>query len=111
MKMLKIVLMLLLASAFLGGFASGNALAQQSSGAGRRAEKLPPDVYPDTLSRMPRAKRDDFATEEEKQAFDRVIALSPTSNKGDAWNVPGGVLGPAGIRAHIPELEEIYLKQ
>jgi hypothetical protein len=109
MKVLTVVgLWTLMAFAFLGGFGSGTFLAQESSGAGQSAEKLPPDVHPETLSRMARARRGDLATEDEKQAFDRVLALSPTSNE---WNVPGGWLGPAGIRMQIPELAEIYLKQ
>jgi hypothetical protein len=109
MKMLiVVVLWMLTAFAFLGGFGSGNALAQQSSGAGPSAEKLPPDVYPDTLCRMPRPKREDFTTDEEKQAFDRILALSnPESRKSyfEGW------LGEAGVRAQIPEVEEVYLKQ
>jgi hypothetical protein len=105
MKMLKIVLMLLLASAFLGGFASGSALAQQSCPS---AEKLPPDLHPDTCCRMPRLKREDLTTDEEKQAFDRVLALTnPESRK----NYFEGWLGQNGIRMEIPEVEEIYLKQ
>jgi hypothetical protein len=105
MNMLKIVLMSLMAFAFVPGFGSGNALAQQSCPS---AEKLPPDVRPDTCCRMPRLKREDLTTDEEKQAFDRVVAItSPESRK----NYSEGWLGQNGIRMEIPEVEEIYLKQ
>jgi hypothetical protein len=70
------------------------------------AEKLPADVYPDTLCRIPRLRRNDFSVETEKRAFDRVLALAPTFK-----NLPGTWLGPAGIRLQIPELEVIYLEQ
>jgi hypothetical protein len=79
---------------FVGAFAQQN------------AEKLPADVYPDTLCRIPRLQRGDFSSESEKRAFDRVLALAPTFQ-----NLPGTWLGPAGIRLQIPELEVIYLEQ
>lgn len=98
----------LMACAFLGGVGSGSALAQQSSGAAPSVEMLPPDVHPDTLSRMTRVRREDFATDEEKQAFDRVVAISPEASKGNFFE---GWLGPSGTRMQIPEVAEIYLKQ
>ncbi|HEY4355224.1 MAG TPA: hypothetical protein VGN16_05725 [Acidobacteriaceae bacterium] len=82
--------------------------AQQSSVAGKSTDSLPSDVYPDTLARAPRMKKSDFTTEEEKQAYDRVLAISPTTAE---WNVPGAWLGPTGTRILIPELAEIYLQQ
>jgi 4-carboxymuconolactone decarboxylase len=100
--------MIMMTFAFLGGLPSGSVFAQHSSGAGNGAEELPPDVYPDTLSRIHRVKREDFATDEEKQEFDRVIALSPPEFKKNFF---GGWLGPSGIRMQIPEVAEIYLKQ
>jgi 4-carboxymuconolactone decarboxylase len=101
-------LWMLMSFAFLGGFGSGSALAQQASGKAPSAEKLPPDVHPDTLSRMSRVKREDFTTDEEKQAFDRVVALSPQDFKKNYFE---GWLGPGQMRMQIPEVEEIYLKQ
>jgi hypothetical protein len=102
------VLWMLVACAFVGGVDSRSALAQQAPGGAPSAEKLPPDVHPDTLSRMPRVTKEDFATDEEKQAFDRAFALvAPDSKK----NFFEGWLGPAGTRMQIPEVEEIYLKQ
>ncbi len=92
----------------LAGYGSRLAPAQTQSngnaGATPSAQNvnLPPDVHPDTLSRMPRAHRDQFATDEEKQAFDRVAALSATVTATQ------GVMGPTGTRAQIPELAESY---
>jgi len=108
MKVLTVVVWMSMVLAFLEGFSSGSTFAQQSSGAVPSAEKLPPDVHPDTLSRMPRAKREDFTTDEEKQAFDRVIAISPQASKKNFFE---GWLGPSGTRMQIPEVAEIYLKQ
>jgi 4-carboxymuconolactone decarboxylase len=108
-----VVLWMMMAFAFLGGFGSRSALAQQSSGAGQSAEKLPPDIYPDSLSRMPRPKREDFTTDEEKAAFDRVFALSAEHYEqmgithSPGTNVSKGWLGPAGTRMAIPEVGEL----
>ena len=95
---------LMMAFAFPGGYGPRSASAQQSSGAGQSAEQLPPDIRPETLSRMPRAKRDDFATDAEKQAFDRVMARSPKQSVS-RW------LGPTGTRLQIPELAAVYQEQ
>jgi len=97
-----IVLSITVAFAFLGGFGSRGALARQSPAEGQSVEKLPPDIHPESLSRMPRTKRDELATDEEKAAFDRVAAMSPTVA------ATKGVLGPTGTRAQIPELAESY---
>jgi 4-carboxymuconolactone decarboxylase len=109
-----VVLWVTMAFAFLGGFGSRSALAQQSSAAGQSAEKLPPDIRPDSFNRMPRPKREDFTTEEEKQAFERVLAFEPSIADQNATNaggsVLGGELGPSGVRAQIPEVAEIYRK-
>jgi 4-carboxymuconolactone decarboxylase len=104
MRRLMMVALWVIAFTFLGGYGFQSALAQSSSGATPSAEKLPPDVHPDTLSRMPRAKREDFTTDEERQAFDRVLILSP-KQKTSRW------LGETGTRLQIPELAEVYNKQ
>jgi 4-carboxymuconolactone decarboxylase len=96
-----VVLWMMMAIAFLGGLGSRSARAQQSSGAGQSAEKLPPDIRPDSLSRMPRAKREDFTTEEEKQIYDRLAILSPQIKDKEGW------LGPTGTRVHIPKVAEM----
>jgi hypothetical protein len=59
--------------------------------------KLPPDIHPDTLSRMPRPKESDYATDEEKQLFNRVMHRNPTQSLM-RW------LGPTGTRVAIPQL-------
>jgi 4-carboxymuconolactone decarboxylase len=78
------------------------ALAQDNAAAGQSMDKLPPDIHPDSLSRMPRATRDQFATDDEKQAYDRLASLAATVR------ATKGVLGPTGTRAQIPELAEAY---
>jgi hypothetical protein len=75
-------------------------LAQQNSRTGQSAESLPPDVHPETLSRATRVKREDFTTDEEKQAYDRVMGLMPKQSV-TRW------LGPTGTRLRIPEEAEI----
>ena len=82
----------------LGGFGSPNALAQQSAGAGQSTEKLPADVYADTYSRMPRAKKENFTHEEEKQAFDRLLA------DGFDKRESGGTL----IRGQLPIIADLF---
>jgi hypothetical protein len=111
-----VVLWMMMAFALLGGFGSSSALAQQSSGAAKNAEKLPPDIHLDSLSRMPRPKREDFTSDEEKQAFDRVNNLAADWDKElglpiQGPNVASGWLGPTGTRSAIPEVAEIYRKQ
>jgi 4-carboxymuconolactone decarboxylase len=86
------------------GLDSQDAAARQSTGVERTGEILPPDVHPETLSRMPRAKREDFSTEEEKLAFDRMMSRSP-KQLVSRW------LGPTGTRLQIPELAEVYNRQ
>jgi 4-carboxymuconolactone decarboxylase len=66
--------------------------------------KLPADINPDTLSRASRVKREDFATDAEKAAFDRTYVLSPKQTVSK-W------LGPTGTRLLIPELAETYNTQ
>jgi hypothetical protein len=65
------------------------------------AKNLPPDIHPDTLSRMPRVKREALASDAERLAYDRVIADFPEENKR-VW------LGPTGTRLLVPELAETY---
>jgi 4-carboxymuconolactone decarboxylase len=82
--------------------------AQQSAAAPPSAEKLPPDVLPETLSRVARVKREDLPTDEEKQAFDRVVAISPQDAREHIYK---GWLGPSGIRMLMPEVNEMYLRE
>jgi hypothetical protein len=99
-----VVLWMIMAFAFLDGSGSRSSLAQQRSGGTQSAEKLPPDIHPESLSRMPRLKQNDFTTDKEKQAFGRLMILDP---KQKALTGP---LGPTGTRMAIPEVAEIYEK-
>src|SRR5712691_9044176 len=99
-----VVLCVTLAFALWMGFASRNSLAQEGAGSGWSPGKYPPDIRPDSLSRMPRPKRDDFTNDEDKQSFDRVLAFEAILRE------PSGALGPTGTRAWIPQLAEEYRK-
>jgi hypothetical protein len=76
----------------------------QNKTVGQSLGNLPPDIHPETLSRLPRTKREDFTTEEELAAYDRVVAYS-TKQKTSTW------LGPTGMRLQIPQIAEAYNKQ
>jgi hypothetical protein len=78
----------------LGGFSSRNAWSQTSPGAS--AEKLPPDVDPNTLSRMPRAKRSDFTAEDELKAFDEVMSME------SRFAAQTGAIGGTLTRVQLP---------
>jgi 4-carboxymuconolactone decarboxylase len=87
---------------FLSGYGFRSALAQQKSGAEQSAEKLPPDIVPESLARVPWPTRDDFTSEEEKKAFDHVVELAPQNYKLK------GPLGPTPLRLHLPIVAEHY---
>ena len=95
-----VVLWTLMALVVLSGFGSGEAVAQQSTGAGQSAVKLPSDVDPDSFARIPRAKREDLTTEEERQAYDRLARADAVGQTGP--------LGPTGTRLHFPIVAEYY---
>jgi 4-carboxymuconolactone decarboxylase len=101
-KALATLILWMMAVAFLAGFGTPGVVAQESSDAGTSAQNLPPDIHLESLSRMPRPKEADFATDAERQAFDRVADLTPTLKD------PKGALGPTGTRARNPELAETY---
>jgi hypothetical protein len=106
----------LAAFVLLTGYFSYTASAKQDSTTGQSVEKLPPDIHPDSLSRMPRPKRSDFATEAERQTFDRVrdVAVAMAHEFGEAntgINLTEGPLGPTGTRSAIPEVAEVYKQQ
>src|ERR1700722_1533162 len=65
------------AVAFVGGYSTRTALAQQTSSAAPNAEKLPPDIRPETLARIGWATRDEFTTAEDLAGFDHAVALLP----------------------------------
>jgi hypothetical protein len=107
MKLLKIVRVLtggaVLVFAVVGVFSLRATLAQQGPGAGQTAEKLPPDVHPDTLSRMAQTHREDLATDEEKAAYDHLIGIEP--NFAKPVHAP---LGGTGTRLMIPVVADAY---
>lgn len=57
--------------------------------------KAPPDVHPETLSRMARSKESDFTSDEDKQAFQRALRRND-SDSVQRW------LGPTGTRMADP---------
>jgi hypothetical protein len=86
------------------GIATPVPTASQDNSLLARAKNLPPDVHPETLSRMPPLKREDLSTDGERLAYDRVVADNPRM-KGRIW------LGPTGTRLLVPELAETYDQQ
>lgn len=84
---------------FAGGFVVRGALAQQGSGSGQSAAKLPSDIFPDTLARIPLPKREDLKTDEEKQAFDRVAGPN---------GLQPGPVAPNTIRLYFPIVADRY---
>jgi 4-carboxymuconolactone decarboxylase len=99
-----VVLWMMMIFAFIARYGSRVTFAQSSSGVAQSSQKLPPDIRPDTLSRMPRTKREDLTTDEARQAFDRVMVLSP-KQKVSRW------LGETGTRLQVPELALVYQEQ
>jgi hypothetical protein len=95
------VLWVVIAFASVAGFHA--VLAQQPAGNNQSAEALPPDVRPETLSRMPQAKREQFTSEEDKQAFDRLVAVEPQYAQP-----PDGPLGGTATRLHLPVVADAY---
>src|ERR1700688_1571782 len=96
-------LCLTLGAIFLIGFGSRDAaLAQQGSPEMQNSEKLSADIHPESLSRMPWATKDEFTNEDEKQAFDRLVAAAP---QADSMKGP---IGPTGTRIHDPIVAESY---
>ena len=95
-------LSVMMALAALLTVAPQSVLAQQSAGMGQSTVKLPSDVHPETYSRMPRVNREDLSTDEEKQAYDRLV-------KDDPDLVTAGVsLGGTGHRNYLPLIAENY---
>lgn len=83
------------------GIATPAPTANQDNSLLASAKNPPPDIHPETLSRMPRIKREDLRTDAERLAYDRVVVDNPRM-KGRTW------LGPTGTRLLVPELAETY---
>ncbi len=88
-----------MAVVILMGVGSRSAVAQTGAGAGQSARKLPADVLPESLSRLPWATRDDMITEEEKQAFDKAQG-----------NQRPPSIGTGGMRAYFPLYGQKYIE-
>jgi len=84
----------------LGGFSPRSAWSQTSPVAG--AEKLPPDVNPNSLSRMPRAKRSDFTAEDDLKAFDHIMGMEPR------FSAQTGAIGGTLTRIQLPTVAVMY---
>lgn len=61
--------------------------------------KLPPDVRPDTLSRMPRTQESDFTSDEEKEVYRKAVRRG-NPDAVQRW------LGPTGTRMADPTYAE-----
>src|ERR1700722_3948043 len=61
--------------------------------------KIPPDVRPDTLSRMPRSEESDFTSDEEKEVYRRAVRRG-NPDAVQRW------LGPTGTRMADPVYAE-----
>ena len=95
-------LSMLMGVAFLSGYGFRSALAQQSSDPDQTAVKLPPDIRPDTRSRLPWPTRDDFTAAPERQAFEHVYQLAPR------YFVEKPTMGPTSAMMHLPVVGEAY---
>src|SRR3954470_17083046 len=62
-----------------------------------RKRPLPPDVNPETLSRLPPIRRESLA-EEQRKAYDAMMARQP-----GGLNL-AGIKGPAGVWIRYPQL-------
>lgn len=77
-----------------GGFSPVRVWSQSSSSTS--VEKLPPDVDPNSLSRMPRTKRSDFTAEDELKAYDEVVGME------SRFGAQTGALGGTLTRVQLP---------
>lgn len=85
---------------FLGTISQIRLWSQSSSSAD--AGKLPPDIDPNTLSRMPRAKRDQFTAEDELKAYDQIAAMEPR------FGATSGAIGGTLTRIQLPTVALLY---
>ena len=103
MDALRVVALWMLVPLTLVGVGSRSSLAGQTPAREQAAEKLPPDVRPETLSRMPQAKRDQFTADEDKQAYDHLVGAEPRYAQPS-----NGALAATGTRLHIPVVADAY---
>jgi len=99
-------LWIVLAVGLLVGFGFRSVLAQKSAGAGQSAQKLPPDVLPSSLGRIPWPTKSDCCplnTDEERQAFARSTATAENPKNPAS-------MGLGGMRAYLPIYAEKYVE-
>ncbi len=101
----KSVLAIALLGVLVGGCRVRSASGQQTSAAKPTTENLPPDIRPDTRSRIAWPTRNEFTTDEDRSAYDRAIAARPEWAKIPELEhiEPGN-----GIRLHIPIVHIAY---
>jgi hypothetical protein len=99
-----VVLSMIMALPFEGTFDARKSLAQGPSPADQSVEKFPADINVESRSRMPRATRDEFTSEEDKQAYDHVVTLQPNFGKPPV----NGKFGGTETRLHIPVVADAY---
>ncbi len=109
-----VVVLLLVAVAFAGGYWTRTALAQQNSTPAQKAENLPPDIHPETLARIGWATRDEFTTPEDLAAYDHAVSVMPQLAK-HTYTGPTKTCAETvtcidgnGIRLHIPIVHTAY---
>jgi len=93
---LRMAIALTFGASFALGLAGMRAYGQNNRPSTASAAALPPDVYPDSLSRLPLVKRETL-DEAGKKTYDETA--------GDPRSLVG-LQGPGGIRLHSPKLAE-----
>jgi hypothetical protein len=104
MKKTSVVATMLIATAVLALTAmTPKLLARQDAAKDTKAEKLPADIHPETMSRVTQATRDELTSDEDKQAFDHLISVEPRFGKPIS-----GAIGGTGTRLHLPVVADSY---
>ena len=101
MKVIRRMMWLVIATVITIGLAPGRAAAQGTASQSVEA-KLPPDVNPNSRSRMPRAKREDFTNPEDIKAFDNIMA------REERFRRKTGALGGTLTRIQLPTIAVLY---
>lgn len=112
--LLLVTLLLIVGTAFTGGYWTRSAVAQEKLSSAPKAESLPPDILPETLARIGWATRDEFTTPEDLAAYDHAVSLMPQLAKhsyaGPTKTCTETVtcIDGNGIRLHIPVVHTAY---
>jgi hypothetical protein len=103
MKRVNLVLLVLAIVGVISLSSAAPKILAKQGGAEQKANNLPPDIYPETLTRIQQAHRDEFSSEEDKQAYDHLVSVEPRFGKPSM-----GPLGGTGIRLHLPVVADAY---